>query len=340
MKRYAASLMFLSVLGVPSVFSQTATTSAYSRCEKVLELTGKDVSVNVQERKIRLEVYENLCNGTSAKEGLDFSLSGSAIIDLVPVEGAATFASRKEKVEKFCKTYDSKTDIDAYNVGLSSTVVRESIGAWERCMNINQSVNIAVTSGPGPEGLLIELTRMKENATFQGIDVHSGAMNCTATAPLKKIDGSTTYTAAKNTTTLLADGKSVNVSCTRTPKNPDAAGNAYYPPLSFSILTDRGSLFLNLPDNKVGPDYLSQWLSEKAALTSRIGVLSSEITALRNRSVDGFAVCSGGPGAAAQDISVPSCPAGTKPAQPFNHIWSGGGSGQGWKCMVCTRIIE
>lgn len=207
--------------------------------------------------------------------------------------------------------------------------MREAVASWEKCMLMNQRVNIAITAGAGPEGLLIEMSRGNENFQFQGVDVHSGDMTCNSSVQLKSTNGNSTYTATKNTNVDITDSKILSLTCTRKARQ-EAPGKFDFPPMAFSVVTDRGSLFLNLPDDKTGADYLSQWTAEKTELNTKINVLNSR----QSRS---WIACNGGQGVHQQDVNNPSCPANTVTGEARNFIYPGGGK---WSGMEMRNVFN
>ncbi|BBN53996.1 hypothetical protein TRE132_21210 [Pseudomonas chlororaphis subsp. aurantiaca] len=325
--RYFATLLLASIITQTS--SIHADDDAGARCAAVLKLAGRDENLDLQKNKITQITHDEYCSDKGVKAGVDLS-KASRIIDFLTGSNSVDVNVRYQSVDKFCKEAESYNETELFKVGASSLVVREAISSWERCMALNERVRFSVYPQNVPEGLLIEIQRGKDNFSFLGMKVLSSAkLDCTSSIPLYD-KGKKTQRVSESSTLKVNDSKILSISCARKPVI-EKPGKQYYPPVSFTVSTDRGSMPIHLPGDRSGPEYQSQWLSEQYQLTQRIQTLS-------NRKARGWIVCSGGPGWQVQDFGRAACPTGTNTDESKDFVWEGGGHGQGWKCSVCSTI--
>lgn len=330
---YASVFCFSMFFGTGTSWAQVGTED---RCRVVAELMARDDSANTLRLKYADLAYDNYCEGQQAKQGIDFSSAGSFFGYGIFGDNQTNASWREEKVKQFCKTHNRQIGLDIYANGTSSTVVRESVRAWQACVTANKDVQIDIES-TSPAGFQIKLLRGHENAEFRGLHFHEGQASCLATFPAIGTKIEKTKAVNSKTRFSLDDGQQRVISCTRT-SIKDKDGNEFLPQITLDIITNYGSMPVTLAaDTRLGaPVYVSQWNAkyqdQKSGYERRVAILEA-------RRPESQIVCNGSHVSHIQDVSYPAaCPAGWSERLKRDFVAEGGSHGLGYKCLLCERL--
>lgn len=328
-----ANVVALFVLLVTAGFTQSSIAQdSADRCRTVADLMGRDQTGYTFNSAMTDYIYDQLCDDRQERSGIDYQSQASAVIDLVPIGGSSGLSGRKEKTRKFCSTHVKQS---AANTSISLTqsiVVKEAIQAWQSCIALNDQVDINIKHNLGGSGFIVELSRGREDAVFQGIHLKQGRIEC-STQVFE--DGRwTNKTVDQNFSAPLTTSK-LAVSCRRPVDVMPATEFSYLEQTTVDILTSRGSTSVTLArDARLGPIYASQLEDE---LRQTQANLADAVKRLKRRTPDFKNVC-------VKQNSCPSkhpaCPSGWSEMFQNSNTWSGGPCGQGNVCTACFRMSD
>lgn len=241
MRTVVAALVL--VLGPGMAFAQ-------SDCQSPLIYASRDNDQQSVEEAFVSYGYNNICSGKSAKTGLDFGSSATAIVDMLPIKSSMSFGLRKEKAEQFCKEQSDYQDMHRTASRNSSIVVRESLQAFNICKAM-ETAKVRMNFDIGTRGFAIKVARGSGDANFEGVVITPAtAAACTMTHVGQ--DGGNLVEVGPSTVFPLT-GREVAITCDKN------IVDGRIPGMEVQIKTSEKSMRLNLlPDFEYMPQYASQ----------------------------------------------------------------------------------
>lgn len=265
---------FASILGVAFSIILGQEAASQSFCGDVLKYAARDYSVSAQENSIAKRIYDQSCDGRSAKSADKLSFGLDAIVEQIPLKFNFGSSSSSEALSMFCKTFEEDFKQDSSRYERSSLVSTESVKAWSDCVmlygngiSFNPIINTTQT--------VIEVTKKTADAvSVKGVQFDRNRLSCS----VPDDDESDRRAAASmDTRKQLLDGGVWQVSCDRI---PDTSGiNPVYPEANITVHTTKGSFSMAvLADSVIGAQSAS-------ALNEQIDKLKSTVISLSNKSV-------------------------------------------------------
>jgi hypothetical protein len=248
------------------VFAPTVWAQEQDGCRDVLELTGKDHSVDDLEVGVSTYVHSRYCDGTSEKSGVNFDSGASLILDAIPMSGFLKGNSSQETVRNFCRQFDSEFKLHERHYVETSIAVSDAIHAWQHCKEL-AGLGVLFYPQVTPTQFTAGLKR-KQNLSVKvtGISYDHDLMKCTAmtTGPHP-----TRITLDENTVVDLTE-KNWNVTCKRIGKV--VGDNTIYPQADVVVETDAANAFTWTIPADVGYsfEFSSQVLKEFGVLKTQL----------------------------------------------------------------------
>lgn len=261
--KYIAATFF--ALGIAT----STTSSAQEICTGILSYTGRDISAEAQQNSTAESLYSSHCEGSSARKGSSTSVGLEAVVKAIPIKFSFGGATNEERLNNFCKVYNSNLALYNAQKKDSSIVVRKALDAFNTCVSL-------VGKGPqfapqiGKTAIQVGIKRGDEEVYVDGVSYNHDALDCRFSAEDKKGPSVT----ADNDTVRKLDTSFINLRCER--KAQDKAGVKVYPPTDLSISTNRGGIIIPIAEDAYQP---LQWSTEIAAeiqqLRSALNVLQA-----------------------------------------------------------------
>jgi len=231
----------LRIPAVACLFAFGAVAGAADHCGEVLQRTGRNFSNEQYFNAVASRLYDQTCNGSTVRNNAGGSLSVDTIIEELPIRFGASGNSSSEKVQNFCRTYDSLVKNNSADIKVTSTVVDNSVNAWLHCQ---QLAGAGVDFTPAIQRTQFSVTVTRTGAapvSIMGVQYDPKKASCTL--PDKGILGARAVTADMNTRVALKDADTtLTVSCSRLPVQL-AGGALEYPDIDFQINTDKTVAF-------------------------------------------------------------------------------------------------
>ncbi len=231
-------------------------------CNGILSLTGRDNASEARENSIAANTFNHYCKGSTINVATNNSIGIQAIVESIPIKFAVGGGTAEQRLDNFCRVYDSRRAEYSAETIDKSTVVRESLAAFNQCVAL-AGTEIYFKPLVGKSLITIEVRRGSNDADILGINYDPKKLTCR----LPPTSTSGAAIADKDTIRRL-DGNFFPITCDRIPMT-GSDGVSDYPGTEIVIGTSRGSLLLPLPPHAEMP---KQWASE----------ISQHINALEN----------------------------------------------------------
>ncbi|WP_105403427.1 hypothetical protein [Neorhizobium sp. T7_12] len=248
------AVFFLAVMWAGSGYAQ-------DYCGDVLRYAAKDYSLETQQDSIAKDIYDQTCTGSQAKDTKSFSLGAEAVIYSVPAKFNLGSGSTKDRVEHFCRTFDSDYRANTARYRETSLVSKEAVSAWSNCVQL---------SGEGVKfkplitttQVTIEIKKTAPDAVeVAGIQFDPSLLACSVPNDNNQ---ATRVDATMKTVKTLNSGGTWQVSCDRKSRSDDHQQT--YREADLSVHTSKGSFTVRVPaDAAIGPQSASE-INEKLRL--------------------------------------------------------------------------
>lgn len=229
-------------------------------CSGILAYTGRDVISEARENSVAAEIYNQHCEGSSAKGSSSTSVGLEAVVKAIPIKFSFGGASAQEKLNSFCKVYTARrAEFSAENID-RSIVVREALSAFNECVSLSTK-GIFFHPKIGRTSLVVDVRRGSDDASITGVAYDPDLMTCR----FPPTSGAAATVADRDAVRSL-DGNFLPITCDRkSVAGPNGERN--YPRIEMIIATSRGSLFI-----PVAPDALMplQWASDMSQRVSSV----------------------------------------------------------------------
>ncbi|MCW1841765.1 hypothetical protein [Prosthecomicrobium hirschii] len=244
-------------------------------CGGILTYTGRDVINESRENSVAAELYTQHCEGSSAKKSSTTSIGLEAVVKAIPVKFNFGGTSGEERLNNFCKTYDSRrSEFSAERID-KSIVVREALSAFNECVSL-AAKGIFFNPKIGRTTLVIDVRRGSDDASITGVSYDPDLMTCRL--PPKAASGgrpAEPATVATTDTTRDLDGNYLPMVCERKPQ-VGASGEKSYPRAELIVATSRGSFFLPVVGDVQLPQ---QWASDIGNRLAGIEAMAGKLEA-------------------------------------------------------------
>jgi hypothetical protein len=204
-------------------------TPGQDNCRPVLELTGRNFSVDQSTLAVQMNIYNQYCQSDTTKSGSDFNAGVQYLGSLGLSFGGS---NNQEIMQNFCKTFSSNYSQNKTTFDSASTVATASVKAWLAC---EQAKNNGVLFQPTLQKTQFSLGVKRTGAhvgNVTRISYDTKLLSC-------KVDGQLPKTLTEDFW---------NISCTRTPQTDAKTGDTEYPEADFLVETTLAPPFpLTLP---------------------------------------------------------------------------------------------
>lgn len=247
-------------------------------CSGLLSYTGRDISSEARQNAIAADLYTQHCEGSSARQGSSTSVGLDAVVKAIPIKFNYGGASSSEKLNNFCKVYDSRRAEFSAEVIDTSTVVRESLEAFNTCVGLSVS-GIYFNPKIGRTILVVDVRRGSDDAAVTGVTYDPNLLECKLPPlPASKDAAAEPATVADANTVRPLDGSYLPITCARKPQD-GASGEKNYPRAELTIGTSRGSFFMAVPQDAELP------LNYASEISARMESLDKNISAANGRNL-------------------------------------------------------
>jgi hypothetical protein len=245
-------------------------------CGDVLYMTGRNYARDTLDLSVAQRVYDQYCEGDSAKRGINFDSGLSAIIQAVPFSGFLRGGTTEEQVNSFCKTFDSYSQLHESELHERSLVDHSSINAWIACKEMSAR-GIVFRPRLLRQSFTIEVSRKgAEPISVQGIHYDPKLLKCTV--PNSQDSPHHRTSAGPDTQKELTDA-SWSVNCTRVPTMFDKV--ARYPAAEITVETTKGDFPMSVPqDDKLPAEWASQIEDRQAAVEAAVKAMQTELATI------------------------------------------------------------
>ncbi len=270
--------MFRILSGVIAVAFMPFNAYGQDICSGLLSYTGRDISNESRQNAIAADLYTQHCEGSSARQGSSTSVGLEAVVKAIPIKFNYGGASSSEKLNNFCKVYDSRRAEFVSEIIDTSIVVREALEAFNACVSLSAS-GIYFNPKVGRNILVVDVRRGSDDASVRGVTYDPNLLECRLppTAAGKDSAGEPAAVADANTIRTL-DGSYLPITCIR--KLQDGAdGEKIYPRAELTIGTSRGSFFMAVPQDAELP------LKYASEISLRMDAIDKSVSSSKNRNM-------------------------------------------------------
>jgi hypothetical protein len=168
----------ICVCAILSFGSVAFAQEAQDICLGVLTYTGRDENSQARQNALAENIYSQHCEGSSIKRGSTISIGLEAVVKAIPVKFNFGGASNEEKLNNFCKTYDSRrAEFHEERID-QSTVVREALTSFNDCLRFSTQ-HVLFNPKIGRTRLVIDVKRTAaEDASITGISYDPSLLTC------------------------------------------------------------------------------------------------------------------------------------------------------------------
>lgn len=266
------------LIALSMVVCGATASAAQEVCTGLLSYTGRDISSEARENAIAASLFTQHCEGSSAKQGSATSVGLEAVVKAIPIKFNFGGSSSSEKLNNFCRVYDSRRSEFSTETIDTSIVVREALQAFNTCISLAGS-GIYFNPKVGKTNLVIDVRRGSDDAYIRGLTYDATLLQCYLPPTPTQNGESQGAKLANKDSVLQLDGNFVPITCDRLPQNSATAGERVYPSAELTIGTSRGSLFLGVPADASLP------LQFASDLSVRMAAIETASTALSKRSL-------------------------------------------------------
>lgn len=221
-------------------------------CSGILSYTGRDVVSEDRDNSVASDIFNQHCEGATAKRGSSNSVGLEAVVKAIPVKFNFGGSSNEEKLSSFCKVYSSRRSEFSSERIDRSTVVREALAAFNNCVELSTK-GIYFNPKVGRTSFVVDVRRGSDDASITGVMYDESLVSCYLPPT-----GSNEASLANRNSVRVLDGNFLPIVCERKPAMA-AGGGKSYPRVEVTIATSRGSLLLPIPEDSLMPQ---QWASQ------------------------------------------------------------------------------
>ena len=237
-------------------------------CSGILSYTGRDEISESRDNSVAAEIHNQHCEGSTSRRSSTTSIGLEAVVKAIPIKFNFGGTSDEDKLNNFCKVYSSKRAEFSSEKIDRSTVVREALSAFNRCIELSVK-GIYFNPKFGRTSFVVDVRRGSDDASIAGVTYDSALLTCRL--PPTSSAGATV---ANKDSVRVLDGNYLPITCERTPITRPS-GERNYPRAEVTIATSRGSLLLPVSEDSLMPE---QWASQ---IQDRVKVVSDELDRLR-----------------------------------------------------------
>lgn len=255
-----------------SSFAQTA--HSQDVCSGLLSYTGRDLHTQERENALAESLYTEHCAGSQSSSNSSGSLGIDAVVKAIPIKFRAGGSTSKEKIDNFCKIYDSnRAQFSNENID-TSVVVREALTAFNSCISM-ASRGIYFNPVIGAKQLSVDVRRGSDDTSITGLTYDPQLLECRL-PPGKMPDGTARASlVADGDSVLDLGGSFVTITCVRKPQTL-GSGEKIYPSAELTIATGRGALYVPIAaDAELPPMTASAIEGKSEDLAARIKELEN-----------------------------------------------------------------
>lgn len=235
---YKHILCGIIILVPSSSFAQEA-------CTGLLTYVGRDTADRSAVLSLAENIYTEHCEGSSSRSSSSGSLGLDAVVKAIPVRFNAGGSSSKERLDNFCKLYDGSKAEFRSEVTNTSTVVRDSISAFNSCVAmIGRRIYFQPTLGLTQ--VSVDVRRGSDDAAITGLTYDENLLECRLPPRFEETGSERGSSVADENSLLKLDGDYVTISCLRKPMDLGGSEQAY-PYAELTIATSRGNMFVPIP---------------------------------------------------------------------------------------------
>lgn len=226
--------------------------AAQDVCGGILSYTGRDIVSEARENSIAAEIYSQHCEGSSASRSSSTTVGLEAVVKAIPVKFNFGGSSAQEKLNNFCKTYTSRRSEFSSEQIDRSTVVRESLSAFNQCVELSTK-GIYFNPKIGRTIVVVDVRRGSDDASIVGVRYDSDLLTC----HLPPTASGGAIVADKDIVKVL-DGNYLPITCDRKPV-VRSSGEKVYPRAEVAVTTSRGTFLMPIAADSLMPE---QWASQ------------------------------------------------------------------------------
>ena len=247
-------------------------------CSEVLRISSRDVEARYKKANIAKYVYENYCEGSNVKSGLNLNIGVEDLLESFDLG----FGSTKEKVKNICQTYENKYKESVVETSYSSRTVREAISAWLECKKLSNNGVLVRPIVQKTRATIDFLKTGPDDVVINGVKYDTKLLKCEASIGGGLLTDPSVKEVNSRTIHTISDTDVWSISCERIPESQD--GVKFYHETDLTVLSSKGSIKLTLPaDEKIPFNWSSEMNEKLAELTSNF---NKQIGALKVSAVD------------------------------------------------------
>jgi len=248
-------------------------------CINLLQYTGADKYTTINDNASAFNVFKTHCAGSKGRSTFSNSIGLDAVIKVIPLKFNAGGSSDIERLDNFCKLYQSKFENFSKEIGIITAPVRESLRAFNDCIGMTAK-GIYVNPTLGTKQISIDIRRGSDDAAIKGLTYDDKLMECRL-PPSVSNDGKTHESIVANKDSVLVlDGNYVTITCVRKPQG-EKSGEQFYPAAELIVGTSRGGFSLPIPaDVEIPVNRASEIVKMSEALAERVEKLEEFTTKL------------------------------------------------------------
>ncbi len=254
------------ILALPGKsFAETADT-----CAEVLQTSARNYSQSGASSAIAYKVYNQYCQQDHARSGQSTAIGLDAILDEMPARFSLNNASTSDRLNNFCKTFDSDYQQQQSWYQNLSLANDNTTAAWLQC-KLLATKGVGFSTMVSQQQMLISVRRMAgDDVTVSGVnyDQRRSAMTCT----VPNSDNINHTVVADGNTTKRLGPDFWTITCMRNGIN--SGNSTIYPPATISVITSAGP-FLFTADGDQAFD-----LQYASTINSKLTDLQSTVAAI------------------------------------------------------------
>lgn len=263
--------MRFTLISMIALLSSVTQVNSQEICTGILSYASRDVISESRENSIASSLYTEHCEGSSSKNGSSSSIGLEAVVKAIPVKFSYGGSSNSEKLNNFCKVYDSRRAEFSSQAIDKSIVVREALESFNNCISL-AAKEIYFNPSIGRTRLVVDVRRGSSDAAINGVSYDPQLLTCLI-PPLNAGRSKTSKIADKDTVVDL-NGNYMPLTCERIPQVSNN-GIAEYPRAELIVATTRGSLSLKIAADA---QLSEQWASEIAGRMNSIEAKNAELS--------------------------------------------------------------
>jgi hypothetical protein len=239
-------------------------------CNSVLVYTGRDYTLEERKWSTASTLYDSYCSAEHVKQGFSFDSGMDAVVEEIPFKGKLSGSNNNERMQSFCKQYNTEFAAFEKTHKEASIVVNNSVNAWLECKKLATRGVIFVPQ-VGQTQFTVGIKNLSpDEVKVKKILYDSKALSCV----VDDSDQSPTSTEVTDKTTKkLASGSaynSWNIACARKGEKKND-GSTMYPAFDFTVTTSKGNLLMPIAhDTAIPYQYASEIKTDIDGVNGRI----------------------------------------------------------------------